>query len=192
MDNILKLKNEQRALILKKRKEIKKKENLNFINLEEKLLEIFEYEKVNIIATFIEINTEISMQKLNNYLIQTSKTICLPVIEGNNNHLIFREFNKKTELLKGKFGVLEPSKKSKEVYPDLILTPCLAFDLFGYRLGYGGGYYDKTFNRFHNSNHLYKSVAIAFDDQKVNKVVKNNLDYKVNYVLTDQQIYKIL
>ena len=66
MDNILKLKNEQRALILKKRKEIKKKENLNFINLEEKLLEIFEYEKVNIIATFIEINTEISMQKLNN------------------------------------------------------------------------------------------------------------------------------
>ena len=73
----------------------------------------------------------------------------------------------------------------------LILTPCLAFDLKGYRMGYGGGYYDKTFYKFKQSKQPFVSVAVAFEDQKVDKLISDDKDQKINFILTEKQIYKI-
>jgi len=58
-------------------------------------------------------------------------------------------------------------------------------------LGYGGGYYDKTFERFVKLNHSFISVAVAFDDQKVDKIIKNKYDKKIDYVLTEKKIYSL-
>ena len=96
-----------------------------------------------------------------------------------------------TKLIPGKFGVMEPKYLSKDLFPEIILTPCLAFDKNGFRLGYGGGYYDKNFSYFKSMNHKFISIAVAFDDQKVDEVVHDSLDQKINYILTEKKLYKV-
>jgi 5-formyltetrahydrofolate cyclo-ligase len=76
--------------------------------------------------------------------------------------------------------------------PDVIFVPCLAFDLSGYRLGYGGGYYDKILSYFNSLKHKFTVVGLAYDNQKVDEVIHDDLDQKLNYILTEKQLYKIL
>ena len=145
----------------------------------------------NVIASFISIKTEIPTNRLNNFFEQSNKTLCLPVINDcDKEALIFCKYSKGDPLLTGKYGVKEPPI-SEKLLPDIIIVPCLAFDLKGYRLGYGGGYYDKTISYFKNINHKFITIALAYDFQKVENVIYNNLDQKLNYILTEKQLYKI-
>ena len=181
----------QRFSSLKKRSFIKKNNLKAPYELHKQILNFQNFKNSQIVASFISFKTEISLNILNRFLETSKKKICLPAIKNNLHYLVFREFDKKTILKKGKFGILEPDDKSKELLPDFILTPCLAFDKFGYRLGYGGGYYDRTFDRLNDLNHAFTSVAVAFDDQRVNKVVHDKHDKKIDYVLTEKALYEI-
>ena len=157
---IEKQKKNLRTLCSKKRGILKRNDNNSSSKLTKRILEIEELKKVKIIASFISIKTEISTEPLNDYLVSLGKQICLPVILNNNKHLIFRAYDKKTTLKKGKFGIPEPDETREELLPNLILTPCLAFDQFGYRLGYGGGYYDRTFIKFRNIYIFFKKYRV--------------------------------
>ena len=186
-----KQKKKLRILCSKKRAVLKRNDkNLSF-KLTKKIFEIEELKKAEIIASFISINTEISTLPLNNFLFTLGKKICLPVILNDKKYLIFRSYDNKTILKKGKFGVLEPDETRKVILPNLILTPCLAFDQFGYRLGYGGGYYDRTFKKLRKIGHSFISVAVAYDDQKIDKIVRDHNDQKINYILTEKELYKV-
>jgi 5-formyltetrahydrofolate cyclo-ligase len=69
----------------------------------------------------------------------------LPVIHSRDKPLLFRTWQPGDELTqKGKFKVLEPSVEKEEVVPNVLLVPLLMFDEKCDRLGYGGGYYDRT------------------------------------------------
>ena len=182
-------KKKQRILSAKKR-DIQKLNNVKApFQLVKQILKIKEFSKANIVASFISIKSEISMNLLNNFLIKSNKIISLPVILDQNQYLIFRQFDENTVLKKGKYDVFEPNKNSNKLLPDFILTPCLAFDKFGYRLGYGGGYYDRTFIKYRKLGHSFITVAVAFDIQIVDKIVKNEYDQKIDYILTEKKIY---
>ena len=86
---------------------------------------------------------------------------------------------------------MQPSDLSKEFLPEIILTPCLAFDENGFRLGYGGGYYDKTFSYLKKIKHKFISIAVAFDDQKIDKLVHDKYDQKIDYILTEKKLYRV-
>ena len=60
----------------------------------------------------------------------------------------------------------------------------------GFRLGYGGGYYDKTITYLKKKKHKFISIAIAFDDQKVKNVIHNNYDQRIDYILTEKKLYR--
>ena len=179
-----------RALYSKRRSTLKRNEKNSSLKLKKNILEIEELKKVKIIASFISIKTEISTEPLNNYLISLGKKICLPVIVNRKKYLIFRSYDNKTILKKGQFGIPEPDSTKKEIFPDIILTPCLAFDKFGYRLGYGGGYYDRTFKKFKKLGHPFISIAVAFDAQKINKIIRDHNDQKIDYILTEKKLYR--
>lgn len=68
----------------------------------------------------------------------------LPVVVGEGQPLLFREWEAKGELLRGPFGTSEPRPEAAAVHPDLLLVPLLGFSEQGYRLGYGGGFYDRS------------------------------------------------
>ena len=144
-----------------------------------------------IVASFLSIKSEISTDALNQYLLSLGKILCLPIIENNKEILIFKRYCIGDELKIGKFGVKEPVN-SPTYLPDIIFVPCLAFDKNGFRLGYGGGYYDKSIANLYSIKHKFISIGLAYEEQQVNNVVHDDLDQKLNYILTEKQLYNIL
>ena len=181
----------QRKISIKKRATLKDKNSHASKPLQDHLNGLINFKNYKIIASFISFKSEISTQFLNEFLLNNGKILCLPVIKNNSETLNFIEYNLKTKLVSGKFGIMQPSNLSKEFFPEIIFTPCLAFDENGFRLGYGGGYYDKTFFYLKKIKHKFISIAVAFDDQKIDELVHDKYDQKINYILTEKKLYKV-
>lgn len=145
----------------------------------------------NIIASYFSVNSEIQTENLNNRMIILKKKLCLPIIESENNFLLFRIFNNDTKMIKGKFQIMEPEKKSDKISPDLLLVPCVAFDKLGYRLGYGGGYYDRTIKKLRLSNKNIKLIIVAFKGQEEKNIIVDENDEKLDYILTEKNLIKV-
>ncbi len=158
-------------------------------DLFEEFFTIIDDSRINVISSFVSINTEINTAELNNYIIKKNKILCLPVIIKKNEHLIFRKFINENDMIEGFMKIREPSDKNNILIPELLFVPCLAYDKFGFRLGYGGGYYDKTLSNLKKNNKKFISVGYAFDDQKVSYVPKDKFDIKLDYVITEKKIY---
>ena len=185
------LKKEQRSILSSSRKVLKKKINING-DYFKRLLRCSWFNNSKIIASFISINSEISTLSLNNFIKNCDKILCLPVIEKRNNgRLVFKSYQKGDDLVIGKFNIKEPIK-SKVLLPDIIFTPCLGFDLSGFRLGYGGGYYDKTIDSFNRNGHMFTTVGFAYDNQKVDSIIHDTYDQRLDFILTEKQLYKSL
>ena len=98
----------------------------------------------------------------------------------------------RTKLNTSKIAPRAPINENKEIIPQLFFVPCLGFDLKGYRIGYGGGFYDKTFEKLKKLNLSFNTVGFAYDDQKHNELPIEKFDYKLDFVLTEKQLYTFL
>ena len=184
----------EKSIIRKKQKILRDKIFTNkpshfALSLFNKLFEKINFQEINIVSSFISINSEINTRELNNLLFVKNKILCLPVIEKKNSHLIFKQFKSEENFVKGHMNISEPQNKNKILNPELIFVPCLAFDNQGNRLGYGGGYYDRTFAYLNKINHRYISVAYAYEEQKLDYIPKDKFDFKVDYVITEKNLY---
>ena len=186
------LKKEQRIKLSKKRINLKETISVDKDFFKESIITYKWFQESKIIASFFSIKSEISTDILNEFIQKQGKILCLPIIDQNDkSRLFFKSYRQGDDTIIGEHNIKEPN--STNIYiPDLIFTPCLAFDLNGFRLGYGGGYYDKTISFLKSIGHKFLTVGLAFDDQKVDKVFHNHLDQKLNYILTEKRIYKIL
>tara|TARA_Y100000590_G_C15511068_1_gene935434 strand:- start:215 stop:790 length:576 start_codon:yes stop_codon:yes gene_type:complete len=191
MNDISFLKKKQREESISKRKKLIKH---SFKFNSEEINKLFDkkLKSIKIISSFFSIKTEIPTADLNKYLISKNKILTFPSINTLENILTFREFKINQNLIKGHFNIPEPPKKNHTLLPELIFVPCLAFDNNGYRLGYGGGYYDRTFAFFKSINHNFVTIGFAYDEQMVENIVRDNFDYKLNYVLTEKRLYTFL
>ncbi len=190
MNNI---KNEK-SIIRKKQKIIRDKIFNNkpshfTLSLFNEFFEKINFQEINIVSSFISINSEINTRKLNNLIFIKNKILCLPVIEKKNSHLIFKQFKSDENFVKGHMNISEPQDNNKILNPELIFVPCLAFDNKGNRLGYGGGYYDRTFAYLNKINHRFISVAYAYEEQKLDYIPIDKFDFKVDYVITEKNLY---
>jgi 5-formyltetrahydrofolate cyclo-ligase len=193
MNEIIYKKKKLRKILAQKRDLIKKNSSIEFNSkFFNKLIKNINFADIKFVASFMSIRSEISTDQLNKKIIKLKKYLSFPVIKRNSQELIFKQFNSYENLKLGKFNIPEPTNKNNEVIPQLFFVPCLGFDLNGYRLGYGGGYYDKTFDKLKRLNHKFYTVGFAFDDQKQNEIPVENFDYKLDFVLTEKQLYKFL
>ena len=175
------------------RKNLSKKIKNSFnIKIFDEFFKKINFESIRVVSTFKSINSEISTEDLNALILKKNKILCLPVITEKENPMIFRKFNNNKELMDGYMNIKEPPVQNEILNPDLIFVPCLAFDNNGFRLGYGGGYYDKTLSQYKKNNINFISVGFAFDDQKVNNVPIDKFDIKLDYVITEKKIYSFL
>ena len=191
--NIFIKKKELRKNQLKKRKELflKIKNQFNK-NLFDELFDILNFPNINVISSFISINSEINTFELNKYILKQGKVLCLPVILKKNSHLLFRKFTQNLKLIEGFMKIKEPPINSDILIPELLFVPCLAYDKLGYRLGYGGGYYDKTFSYLNKKKKTFISVGYAFDEQKVDELPKDKFDIKLDYVITEKKLHSFI
>ena len=111
--------------------------------------------------------------------------ICLPVAE-KKLEMDFFEWSFNDPLNIGNMGVPEPYK-IKKIYPDVLIVPLVAFDKFKYRLGYGGGYYDRYIYKISKLKKII-TIGLAFSFQEINKLPKNNYDKKLDFILTENYI----
>ena len=95
----------------KLKRNILNKKNLEApITLEKNLLELKNFIKYKIIASYLSTNSELSTKFLNKFLLNNKKILCLPVVKHNSKILSFKKYNLNSKLVKGKFGIFEPVK----------------------------------------------------------------------------------
>lgn len=110
----------------------------------------------------------------------------LPCVAGRGEPLAFRLWRPETVLVAEGFGVLAPGPEAEEARPQLLLVPLLAFDAAGYRLGYGGGYYDRTLNALRRDGGARPlAVGLAFQGQEVDSVPRGPGDARLDGIVTE-------
>ena len=193
MNEIVKKKKDLRNKLIERRS-LHKKNTTREFNIEafNKLTEKIELNKVDCVGSFMSIRSEISTNLLNRAILDMNKKLAFPLIEKNAETLIFKTTSSDKSFKLGKFSIPEPTNDNKEIIPQLYFVPCLGFDLKGYRIGYGGGFYDKTFEKLKKLNLLFYTVGFAYDDQKQNELPIEKFDYKLDFVLTEKQLYTFL
>ncbi|MED5369158.1 MAG: 5-formyltetrahydrofolate cyclo-ligase [Pseudomonadota bacterium] len=111
----------------------------------------------------------------------------LPRIEKDVS-LSFRVWQPGDDLVIGKFDMQEPAPESSIVAPDLVITPLLAFDNYGNRLGRGGGYYDRALKTLRAQGKVLV-VGIAFETQLFDLSPHDEHDEKLDFVLTPSGVH---
>lgn len=112
--------------------------------------------------------------------------IALPVVQGKNAPLLFRAWETDEDLVPGPFGTSEPDGTAEVVEPTLLLVPMLAFDRAGHRLGYGGGYYDRTLAAL-RGRYAVQAIGIAFADQEIEEVPCGPHDMPLDGIVTESE-----
>ena len=139
------------------------------------------------LALYYPASFEINVLRLLDFNYIVKQKILLPIIEESNSMNFFSW--KRNEILQvNKFGMLEPIKSKLDV-PEIMLVPLLVFDNDKYRLGYGKGFYDRYLNKYLKKFKNLLTIGVAFSFQKYNKLPINNMDVKLNYILTEKGIY---
>ena len=100
----------------------------------------------------------------------------------------FFEWSHKDPLFISKTGIPEPISK-KKIIPEILLVPLVAFNKYKFRLGYGGGYYDRYIEKLSNKKNLLK-IGIAHSCQKINRVPINNYDKKLDLIITEKYVLR--
>ena len=182
---------QQKNLVRKKYYLLRKKKyfeiNESFFIPFLKLIKLkFKKKKIKL-ALYYPSSFEINVLKLLEINFISKQNLLLPVIEENDSMNFFQW--KKNEVLKvNKYGILEPNKLIQNV-PNVMLVPLLAFDKDKYRLGYGKGFYDRYLNKYLKKFKNILTVGVAFSFQKHHKLPINNMDVKLNFILTEKGIY---
>ncbi|NJC41555.1 5-formyltetrahydrofolate cyclo-ligase [Brevundimonas alba] len=135
-----------------------------------------------VVAVYRAIGSEIGADALSMALTCQGRSLCLPVVIERDAPMIFRRWSPGEPLELDVAGVPAPLPLAETVTPDLIMTPLLAFDAAGGRLGQGGGYYDRTFAALSDA----LRVGFAYAGQEVENLPVELHDIRLHGVLTER------
>lgn len=110
--------------------------------------------------------------------------VCVPIIPGKGVPLEFRQWTPDSKMIEGAFKALIP-ENGAVVEPEVLIVPLLSFDARGYRLGYGGGYYDRTLEML-RAKRPTLAIGYAFAAQEVPEVPTEPTDQKLDLIITEK------
>lgn len=140
------------------------------------------------IALFMNTPSEPDLRLLAELYQEDGHTLCLPCIEEVDSPMTFREYKIGAKLQRNrKLGFLEPPKSFQTIIPNVIITPLVAFDAKGNRIGQGGGYYDRTFDHL-SSFAEFIAVGTAFKEQQADFIPTNSKDFSMDAIVTDERV----
>ena len=137
-----------------------------------------------VVAAYMPIRSELSPLPLVAALVGRGIATAMPETPAPGNPLVFRRWAPGDDLVDGPYGTKQPSAAADILTPSLILAPMLAFDSGCRRLGYGGGFYDRTLGALRGAGRQVTAIGIAFDGQLVDKVPVGPYDAALDAVLT--------
>jgi 5-formyltetrahydrofolate cyclo-ligase len=152
--------------------------------------------QVKTVACYIANDGEIDPIAIINYCWQQGKCVLLPVLHPfSKGHLLFVEYHPHSPTRKNCYGIKEPivtsSNLSTLVNIELILTPLVAFDAKGNRLGMGGGYYDRTLAPIRRDSLPTKLIGLAHTCQQTDMLLTDNWDIPLDGIATPEQFFSV-
>ena len=162
------------------------KQGITFTQFKKILKKLNLKNKINI-GGYYPVNSEIGCLDILEKLEKENFKISLPVIKKKNN-MNFFEWSLKDTLKVSNLGIPEPLAK-KKVYPDVLIVPLIGFDKNKFRLGYGGGFYDRYITKVIKIKKMI-TVGFAFSFQETIKIPTNEFDQKLDIILTNKGIVK--
>jgi len=134
-------------------------------------------------------NNEVSIEAIIKTRLQKKLTTTFPVISSNQSMAMVNPENLK-KLSKNKFNILEPVS-GNEVLPmehDMIIVPTVGVDKNGFRVGYGGGYYDRLLKPILDKKNRPLIIGLVYDFQLIDDLINEEHDIKLDVVVTEKQL----
>ena len=190
---------QEKNLLRKKFKEQRKNISLQDRTLAnekifENLINLIEIENADYILTFISFGSEPDTLKFAEYILSNGKKLAAAKCTSEKGVMNFHLIKSLDDLEKGSYGIPEPKNdipflSDEEIDKNKVLciVPGYSFSEKGYRLGYGGGYYD----RFLSEHKNVKTVGICFDEMISDEIPVEEYDVPVSLVVTDRKITEI-
>ncbi|MDC0610631.1 5-formyltetrahydrofolate cyclo-ligase [Vibrio sp.] len=186
---------EFRQHIRKQRRDLSTSEQLLASrNLIQQCTQLTEVENGQHFALYLSIDGELDTHPLIEWMWNNNKSIYLPVIHPfSKGQLLFLKYQKDTEMVSNRYGILEPRLKKDDIIPvnqlDIIFTPLVGFDRRGHRLGMGGGYYDRTLEPWFNTAQGAIPIGLAHDCQFVDELPIESWDIPLPKIVTPTNIW---
>jgi 5-formyltetrahydrofolate cyclo-ligase len=140
------------------------------------------------IALYWPIRGELDPLPLLAKLAEAGFATALPTISALHSPLHFARWKPGEATAPGLFDIPEPLPTAPKVTPDLIFVPLAGFDRLGWRLGYGGGFYDRTLAQLRGRGRVF-AVGLAFSTQEIARLPVQDHDASLDFVLTEREIF---
>lgn len=147
-----------------------------------------EFESARVVAGFRGIRDEIDTVPLLAALLERGLMIVLPRIVAKAQPLAFHLWRPDDDLEEIAMGVLQPLPDSPRLFPDVVIAPLLGFDARGCRLGYGGGFYDRTL-RWLRRDRPTPAIGFGFELQSLDEVPVGSFDERLDWVATEASLH---
>ena len=135
-----------------------------------------------VIAAYMAMRTELDPTPAMRVLAEANR-ICVPVIEANGQPLKFREWRPGCRMVDGPFGARVP-EGGDWLEPEIVIAPLVAFDRGCNRLGYGGGFYDRTLERL-RAKRLTLAIGFAYAAQEAAELPLDATDQRLDLIVTE-------
>lgn len=153
------------------------------------LINTKEYRKANVVMCYLDYGKEVRTGSIIEAMFDDDKTVCIPLCTDTENHIMEAKlYTKETELVKGAYGILEPSADEPTVNPediDLVILPCVSCDRMCRRLGHGAGYYDRYLDGIDAD-----LIALCFEKLMSEEIPVDEHDALLDAVITEKEIYR--
>ena len=142
-----------------------------------------------VVSAYMPIRTEVNPLPTMRRLVSEGHEVCVPVISASGQPLDFAEWSPDAVMVDGPFGAAVPADL-RLVEPEIVVAPLLAFDRRGYRLGYGGGFYDRTLTELRERGVGY-AVGFAYAAQEIDVVPTDEFDAPLDAIVTEHGSIKL-
>ena len=140
------------------------------------------------VAGYVSFGSEVDPAELLSRLSAAGFSCALPRVDVRHAPLVFKLWQPGDKLIAGTHGTREPLPDAPDCRPDIVLVPLLAFDAAGRRLGYGGGYYDRTLAALRADGGQVLAVGVAFSAQEAQDLPENEFDQRLDWVVTEKGV----
>tara|TARA_B100000989_G_scaffold270263_1_gene226258 strand:- start:63 stop:650 length:588 start_codon:yes stop_codon:yes gene_type:complete len=152
----------------------------------------FNNHNIETASLYYPINNEIEPFQFVKYFKDKNIVMSMPVVDMTKKSMLFRKWSPKDKLRVGPFGNLEPTYDKDIILPQIMIVPMLMFDRELSRIGYGGGYYDKSiFNLkkyFQKEKKFFITIGLTYSAQEIEKIPYENHDMSLDYIITEKEI----
>ena len=149
-------------------------------------LQTKEFRKSKLLLLYAPLSDEPNLLPLAEEAFRAGKQVAFPISHTESHTLSFHTVTSLSELCEGTYGIFEPPVSAPQITDTknaLCIVPALAFDQGGFRLGYGGGYYDRFLTDFRGCK-----MGVIYSDFITAKVPKGHFDHKVDIMLTEKNV----